>query len=109
VSQSAENYERACADPDALTLVGLGSVCRQQGTVMVAGLVQTLAPTGLRIHGFGGKPKGLERVAPFLASADSLAVGRFSAEDAQFDELLASRAIAVKQAAGQRPGVVDRA
>jgi hypothetical protein len=54
-------------------VVGVGSVCRRQHTEEVAAIFTRLAATGLPLHGFGLKIRGLLRVAPLLASADSLA------------------------------------
>jgi len=69
----AELYEAAGIDLGAEPLVGLGTVCRRQQTIMVGALVATLAADGLRLHGFGFKRTGLRDAAPHLASADSLA------------------------------------
>lgn len=60
-------------DVRQLPLVGLGSVCRRQGTRMVEELTRELSAGGIRIHGFGFKIDGLKRCSSFLASADSLA------------------------------------
>lgn len=64
-------YERMGVDLTAEAVVGLGSVCRRQATVEVAEIVAELQP--LRLHGFGVKTAGVGRLAPMLASADSLA------------------------------------
>lgn len=53
-------------------LVGLGSVCRRQGTGEIARLVSELACAGLKLHGFGVKT-GAHRYGYLLASADSMA------------------------------------
>lgn len=66
-----EAHQRAGIDLEALPLVGLGSVCRRQATAEVLRIVADLQP--LRLHGFGVKLGGVERLAPLLASADSLA------------------------------------
>ncbi|WP_329101937.1 deazapurine DNA modification protein DpdA family protein [Streptomyces sp. NBC_01439] len=66
-------YQQAGIDLTAETVVGLGSVCRRQSTREGAAIVTTLASHGLRLHGFGFKTLGLERVGHLLASADSLA------------------------------------
>lgn len=68
-----ELYEKAGIDLTALPRVGLGSVCRRQGTKQIAALVRMLASQGLKLHGFGFKLKGLALVADVLASSDSLA------------------------------------
>lgn len=66
-------YDDAGVDLATLPLVGIGSVCRRQGTEEVATLLRALADAGLQLHGFGVKLTGLRRVADVLASADSLA------------------------------------
>lgn len=66
-------YADAGVNLAALPVVGLGSVCRRQDTGMVEGLIRDLHGRGLRVHGFGFKLKGLRKVAPYLASADSMA------------------------------------
>ncbi len=53
--------------------VGIGSVCRRQGTPEVAEIVWALADAGLSLHGFGVKSRGIANVAGALASADSMA------------------------------------
>jgi hypothetical protein len=68
-----EQYRAAGLDLAALPLVGLGSVCRRQDTGMAEELIRALWQSGLRLHGFGFKLKGLVSVAGYLASADSLA------------------------------------
>lgn len=54
-------------------IVGLGSVCRRQGTDEIAGLIRDLYLHGLNLHGFGVKSGGLEKIAECLISSDSLA------------------------------------
>lgn len=66
-------YARAGVDLGAETVVGLGSVCRRQGTDEASAIVTTLAALGLRLHGFGFKTQGLRACGHHLASADSLA------------------------------------
>lgn len=51
--------------------VGLGSICRRQGTREVAGIVHHLG--GLPLHGFGVKTRGLQEYPHLLKSADSMA------------------------------------
>lgn len=53
--------------------VGLGSVCRRQGTLEIQGIVERLAKEGVDLHGFGVKTRGLERYAHLLHSSDSMA------------------------------------
>ncbi len=66
-------YLAAGIDLMAEPLVGLGSVCRRNRTGAVINLVLTLAGSGLAVHAFGSKGDGAVAVAPYAASADSLA------------------------------------
>lgn len=67
----ADQYAAAGVDLARLPRVGLGSVCRRQGTIEAEGIVRSLA--GLRLHGYGFKTSGLYRAADALVSADSMA------------------------------------
>jgi hypothetical protein len=53
--------------------VGLGSVCRRQGTSAFVSIVRALVACGLNLHGFGVKTLGLRVVASLLRSSDSMA------------------------------------
>lgn len=53
--------------------VGVGSVCRRQGTAEIAAVLKALSSLGLKLHGFGVKAAGLEKAAQYLYSADSMA------------------------------------
>lgn len=66
-------YDRAGVDLRTLPLVGIGSVCRRQGTTEAAALVERIAGHGIALHGFGFKIDGLRRVAHLMPSADSMA------------------------------------
>lgn len=66
-------YESAGVDLRAAPVVGVGSVCRRQGTKEAEEIFRELARLGLRLHGFGVKVNGLARYADALASADSMA------------------------------------
>ncbi|MFF2936722.1 deazapurine DNA modification protein DpdA family protein [Streptomyces mirabilis] len=68
-----ELYEDAGVDLRAEPVVGLGSVCRLQSTREGAAIVTAMAAHGFKLHGFGFKILGLERVGHLLASADSAA------------------------------------
>ena len=68
-----EMYEKANVDLLSLPIVGIGSICRRQHTQEAESIIHRLASLGLRLHGFGFKLRGLERVAADLASADSMA------------------------------------
>lgn len=69
----ADLYDRAGVNLAAAPLVGVGTICRRQGTAEAARILGRLAAEGLRLHAFGLKGTGIPRVAPFLASSDSLA------------------------------------
>lgn len=70
-------YGRADIDLTAEPLVGLGTVCRRQGTREAAAIARRLAGDGLRLHGFGVKKSGLDHPRwaywDALASCDSMA------------------------------------
>lgn len=68
-----ELYERAGVDLRAEPIVGVGTVCRRQGTGKAETIMRTLAARGLRLHGFGFKTQGIRSCSDVLASADSLA------------------------------------
>lgn len=68
-----EMYRAAGVDLWAVPVVGVGSVCRRQHTEEAEGFLRRLAALGLRLHGFGFKALGLERVHDVLQSSDSLA------------------------------------
>lgn len=66
-------YRRAGVDLSAEPLVGVGTVCRRQGTSTATRIMRTLAASGLSLHGFGFKRTGLLASASDMASADSMA------------------------------------
>jgi len=67
-------YDRAGVDLTRLPLVGVGSVCRRQGTVEAGRILTALHEAGLRrLHGFGVKTLGLAAFGQLLVSADSMA------------------------------------
>jgi hypothetical protein len=68
-----EQYDRSGVDLRSLPVVGVGSVCRRQGTQEAAQIFQRLAGLGLSCHGFGVKTTGLVKFAHHLVSADSMA------------------------------------
>jgi hypothetical protein len=69
----AELYRAEGFDLTAEPVIGLGSVCRRQGTGAIAAIVSELAGYGFALHGFGVKTRGLGRYSAQLASADSMA------------------------------------
>jgi hypothetical protein len=68
-----ERYARAGVDLRRMTRVGVGTVCRRQGTATATRILRSLAAGGLRLHGFGFKTQGLQAAHGDLVSADSLA------------------------------------
>lgn len=67
-------YRAAGVDLTAEALVGVGSVCRRQGTDEVRRVFEALHSAGVtRLHGFGLKLQGLRRSGDLLVSADSMA------------------------------------
>lgn len=70
-------YEQAGVDLARESIVGLGSVCRRQGTDEIGRIVTTLADEfHLRLHGFGVKKLGVQAYGSALASSDSMAWSR---------------------------------
>ena len=69
----ADAYADAGVDLAAQPVVGVGSVCRRQGTNQIAEIFSALSARGLHMHGFGVKSSGLAKYADHLSSADSLA------------------------------------
>lgn len=68
-----EMYDRVGIDLRGAPLVGVGTICRRQGTDEAAQILGRLAAEGLRLHAFGLKIQGIPRAAAYLASSDSLA------------------------------------
>lgn len=71
--RSVRFYQEAGVDLWSFDLVGLGSVCRRQATDEIGQVVQEVSQTGLPLHGFGVKTKGLELYGAELYDADSMA------------------------------------
>jgi hypothetical protein len=69
----AAMYEQAGIRLEDFPVVGIGSVCRRQGTAEIGRLAESLAARGLALHGFGVKTLGLLAYGRHLSSADSLA------------------------------------
>lgn len=53
--------------------VGIGSICRQGSQRVVAAILGTLAPYGMRMHGFGASINALRLAGHLLDSSDSQA------------------------------------
>lgn len=67
-------YATAGVDLATAPLVGVGSVCRRQGTTDAGQILAALHDAGLhRLHGFGFKILGLDAYGHLLTSADSMA------------------------------------
>lgn len=73
------NHVRMYDDADPTwrqsTTIGVGSVCRREGTITAEHIFRSLASQGLggRLHAFGAKIGGVSRYADVLGSSDSLA------------------------------------
>ncbi len=68
-----EMYRESGTELSELPLVGVGSVCRRQGTEEAERIIGRLARAGIRLHLFGFKLKGLRACARLAESADSMA------------------------------------
>jgi hypothetical protein len=67
-------YREVGIDVTSERLVGIGSICRRQGSAEVGTILRALHAAGvIRLHGFGVKLLGLRRYGHLLTSADSLA------------------------------------
>jgi hypothetical protein len=68
-----EQYQKRGIEITSESVVGLGSVCRRQGTEEIRQIVHSLRVLHINLHGFGVKTRGLQLFADSLISADSLA------------------------------------
>lgn len=68
-----EQYAAAGFDLRACARVGVGSVCRRQGTREGAAIIRAVADLGIRVHAFGVKVDGLALFGDRIVSADSMA------------------------------------
>lgn len=66
-------YLAAGIDLTTYPLVGIGSVCRRQGTKEAKQIISALHALGIRIHGFGVSAEGVKTYGGLLLSADSQA------------------------------------
>jgi len=70
----AEDYCHAGIDVTTHSTIGIGSVCRRQGTAEAAGIIRSLWAQGIKnLHGFGFGVQGLREVGALMRSADSMA------------------------------------
>lgn len=67
-----EQYRVAGFDLATLPRVGVGSVCRRQGTLDGARIINRVADLGIKVHAFGVKVDGLALFGDRIASADSM-------------------------------------
>lgn len=67
-----ERYRDAGIDLTDEPIVGIGSVCRRQGTSEIEHLLVALSGYGIPMHGFGVKKQGVARYGYLLESADSM-------------------------------------
>lgn len=68
----ADAYEVMGVSLMSLSRVGVGSVCRRQGTAEAHTILSSLALGGVKLHAFGFKVQGLVRSIGSLASSDSM-------------------------------------
>ena len=88
----ADLYYRAGVSLHTLPLVGVGTICRRQGTKEAARILGRLASEGFHLHAFGLKETGIPNVAPFLESSDSMAWSYAARRRAPLPECEAERA-----------------
>ena len=67
----ADLYTDEGVDLHTEATVGLGSICRRNADEQIIEIVEAL--DGLRLHAYGVKGRPLRRLAPLLASSDSMA------------------------------------
>lgn len=68
-----EQYRAAGIELRDEPVVGVGSVCRRQGTLEGARIMRRMAGIGIRVHAFGVKVDGLKLYGDQISSADSMA------------------------------------
>jgi hypothetical protein len=66
-------YESAGIDLRALPAVGVGSICRRQGTIEAVEILGRLSAVSDHLHAFGMKITGIKNAAHSVATADSMA------------------------------------
>lgn len=71
--ECAEAYIAMGVDLEHEPVIGVGTMCRRQGTQEAEVIMRSLSGLGLKVHAFGAKTTGLRRYAPVLTSSDSLA------------------------------------
>lgn len=68
-----EMYDDAGVHMEMQDVVGIGTVCRRQGTKDAEVIIHRLWSMGIPLHVFGLKLTGLRRVAQYIVSGDSMA------------------------------------
>lgn len=71
--ECVELYDRMGVDLKLSTRVGVGTLCRRQGTREVFEIVKAVCGLGIKIHGFGLKKDGIQYCFDLMESADSMA------------------------------------
>lgn len=73
--EHVEHYVRRGVDLRSAPVVGIGSICRRQGTDEVRTLIATLRAEGVKLHGFGLKRSAFKSggLVACLDSSDSMA------------------------------------
>jgi hypothetical protein len=69
----ARQYEASGIDLRRAPAVGVGSVCRRQGSREIVDLFDALSSLGLKLHGFGLKFSAIKSGIRLIESADSMA------------------------------------
>lgn len=69
----ADLYQAQGFNLSLAPVVGVGSMCRRQGTKEATAIMRRLSELGLPLHALGFKTLGLPSTVGFLASSDSLA------------------------------------
>lgn len=68
-----EMYSQSGVNLSYMDRVGVGSVCRRQGTIDAVQIVEALHGLGLKTHLFGVKTVGLKKFHELIESSDSMA------------------------------------
>jgi hypothetical protein len=99
-------YASAGVDLRAEPIVGLGSVCRRQGTLRLTRIARQVWLHGIRLHGFGVKASGLAAAGQYFISLDSQACsahGRRRLPMPEHREAIGEREIVRARPVGKKP------
>jgi len=66
-------YESMGVDLTSLPAVGVGTICRREGTAEAQEIISSVADRGIKVHAFGAKTDGIQRNHANITSADSFA------------------------------------